>query len=269
LRAPGFSLRDASGFPVLVSERLEAEPVLRHWFTTRRGGRSRPPYDELNLGYASGDDRETVEANRTALWRALNLPHPPLLPRQVHGDAVAVVDEGGAAAFLSDPPAADAVVTAARGVPLGVLTADCPPVILLDRRTPALGVVHAGWRGMVRSAVWKTLLTMFERYGTRPEDCAAAVGPCIAGRCYEVGEDVRTAFVKGLPYGQDLLEPIGEGKWLADLQEASRRQLLDGRIPAGGVSVCPICTHCEPAWFYSARRDGAASGRQAAVAMLA
>ncbi len=222
---------------------LESLPYLKHFYLSRKGG-------------------DQVE------WLQLGLPRTPLIPRQVHGDHVVVVDQRNLADLLAEPPEADALITVLKGTPLAVLTADCLSIVICDQRTPALGLVHAGWRGTVRSVLWKTVLTMFETFGTRPGDCVAAVGPAIAGPCYEVGEDVREAFVRGLPYGQDVLSPSGEFHWRADLREANRRQLLDGRIPLEQVSVCPYCTHCEAGWFHSARRDQASSGRQATVAML-
>jgi hypothetical protein len=199
---------------------------------------------------------------------ALGLPRAPFIPRQVHGNEVLVLEAGNLNAAMAEPPAADAVVTALRGQPVAVLTADCPAIIICDASTPALGVVHAGWRGTVRSAVWKTMLTMHETFGTDPADCVAAVGPCIAGPCYQVGDDVYEVFRRGLPYGPDLLTADGPGKWRLDFREGNRRQLLDARVPPGSVSTCPYCTHCEREWFYSARRDGTKTGRQAAVAML-
>ncbi len=264
-----FAEREVGGLPCVTAAVLDAVPVLGHWFTTRRGGRSGPPFASLNLGYATGDDRDLVEANRNGVWRALALPAPPVIPRQVHGNDVLVVDASTLAAARSDPAAADTVMTALRGVPIGVLTADCPAVIVCDTATPAIAVVHAGWRGMVRAAVWKALVTMFDVYGTRSEDCVAAIGPAIGPGCYEVGEDVRTAFVKGLPYGQDVLRPAAsEGKWYADLPETGRRQLLDARLGAARIAACPECTHCETERYYSVRRDGARTGRQAAIAVL-
>ena len=195
-------------------------------------------------------------------------PAPVLSLRQVHGDRVFVLDERSLEGARREPPEADAVITGLRGAPVAIRTADCASVVVHDRRTPALGAIHAGWRGTVRSIVWKTLLLMMEEFGTNPDDCRAAIGPAIAGKCYEVGEDVREAFDRGLPYGGDLLRPASAGKWWLDLLEGNRRQLLDGRLGASRVQVCPYCTHCEAEWFHSARRDGPGAGRQSMVAML-
>lgn len=268
--SPGaFVEASAGGVTWLSASGLRGIPGMRHAFTTRTGGGSAAPFASLNLGYATGDDRDRVEANRNLAWAAFGPGGPPVIPRQVHGNDVLLLDEASLDAARSEPPAADTVMTALRGVPIAVLTADCPAVIICDTATPAIAVVHAGWRGMARAAVWKAMMTMFDAFGTRSEDCVAAIGPCIGPRCYEVGEDVRTAFVKGLPCGQDVLAPgAAPGKWLADLPETGRRQLMDGRVPPARIEVCDACTHCEPERFFSVRRDGARTGRQAAIAML-
>lgn len=208
-----------------------------------------------------GRAAEAIEADT-------GFPSPPLAVRQVHGDTIVVVEEGAMERLRNEPVEGDAVITRVRGVPVTVRTADCASIVVYDRRTPALGVVHAGWRGTVRSVLWKTVLMMVESFGTDPNDCMAATGPAIAGTCYEVGDDVWEAYGKMLPYGHDLLRRAGEGRWMLDLVEGNRRQLLDARIPAGQTATCPYCTHCAPEWFHSARRDGAAAGRQATVAML-
>lgn len=266
--AGGFPVRGTDAVPWIESAVLASAPGARHAFSTRKGGESGGPWESLNLGYATGDDRETVERNRLRLWDTVGLPEPPFVPRQVHGNAVLVLEPGNLERCMADPPEADAVVTAMRRVPIAVLTADCASIIVYDRGTPAIAVVHAGWRGSVRAILWKAMLTLFEVFGTKSEDCLAAVGPAIAPGCYPVGDDVHEAFSRGLPYGRDLLSAAGPGSWLLDLREANRRQLLDARLPQTQVSVCPYCTHCMGEWFYSARRDHGTTGRHAAVAML-
>jgi hypothetical protein len=198
------------------------------------------------------------------LWEALGLPRPPLVPRQVHGSAVLVLDAGNVDACRAAPPEADAVVTTLRNQPIAVLTADCAAIIVWDRRTPALGVVHAGWRGTAQAVLAKALSAMAHAFGTKAGDCTAAVGPSIGPECYPVGGDVHDAFA-GTP---DVLAPDGPGRWRLDLREANRRQLVDGGVPADRVAVCPYCTSCEADWFHSARRDRGTTGRQAAVAMI-
>lgn len=266
---PAFPARGSGGVEWTVSARLESgAPCLRHAFLGRLGGQSGGLFGSLNLGPGRGDSAENVSGNRGRVAQALALPREPLTLRQVHGDRVVTVRAGDHDRFKFTPPEADAYITALRGVPLMVLTADCLPVVVCDIRTPALGVIHAGWRGTVLSIVMKTVKAMMEEYGTRPGDCRAAIGPGIRRDCYEVGAEVRDAFERQFPYSAELFTPTRDGHWNADLKEANRRQLLDAGIGEGAVNTSSLCTHCGEKRFFSARRDGIDSGRQGAVAWL-
>jgi hypothetical protein len=221
------------------------------------------------MARGNGDDPAAVGRNRDAVRAALGFTHPPLALRQSHGDRVEVVRSGNLGELLETPPEADAFVTALRGVPLMVLTADCMPVVVCDPRTPVLAVIHAGWRGTALEIAGKAVRLMVREFGTRPVDCLAAVGPGIAPGCYEVGDDVRRAFAGGASWGGEaMVAAAGGGRWRADLREANRRQLAAEGIPGDSIAVCPYCTHCEPERYFSARRDGVATGRQATVAVL-
>ena len=264
-----FTVRNQGGIEWLASHSLaDKASCLRHYFLTRRGGVSEGAFADLNLGFGRGDKDGNVRENRGRVARNLELPMEPLFLRQVHADKIIVVREGDTQALLSAPPEADAYITALRGVPLMILTADCIPVIICDVRTPALGVIHAGWRGTALSIVWKTVITMMDVYGTRPEDCMAAIGPGIGPKCYEVGEEVHDSFAAAFSYSDLLFSPAGERRGNVDLREANRLQLMDALLKPASVDVCGECTHCESARFFSARRDGIDSGRQGAVAML-
>ena len=265
--SPDFPLRRAEDLRYVASADLEALSVLRHYFLCRIGGFSSGKYESLNFG-SEGNGAECVQRNRNRAKECLGLNHPVLLAKQVHGDRIAIINEANLEGMRAQPPEADAMVTKLRDVPLGILTADCMVAVIFDKATPALGIVHAGWRGIAMSIIWKTVLTMIDQFGTKSEDCYAAIGPGISAACYEVGEDVREALLQGLPFAEMILEPAGELHWRANLKEAAYRQLLDGRIPPRQVGVCPYCTHCESDLFYSARRDGGDTGRQAAIACI-
>ena len=268
-------MKEDGGFPFVESGGLKyvgispsGPSVCRRFFLCRNGGTSTGVFQSLNLGRGTSDDPRAVEANWRSVVQALSLPRVPVLLKQKHTDTIILVEENNLERIAEDPPDGDAMITRLANVPLGVLTADCVPVIVCDVRTPALAVVHAGWRGTVLSVLWKTIISMMDAFGTKPEDCHAAIGPAIEEKCYEIDENVREAFVKGLPYGQDVLRPSREFHWFADLREANRRQLLDARLSPSMVTICPYCTHCDSGHFYSARRDGGSTGRQAAVGML-
>lgn len=225
-----------------------------HAFSTRPGGVSAGAFASLNLGLSSGDDRERVLENRERFRRAAGFAGPIHVGHQVHG---AVVN----AAPLAPGTQGDALVTATAGVSLGVFVADCVPILLEDSRTGAVAAVHAGWRGTAARAVAAAVESLQKRYGTRPADLVAAIGPSIKGCCYQVGSEVVAAL-------GDLPEPSAfvrheTGKAYVDLQEANR-QLLAGAGVAE-IHVSGMCTHCDSEHFFSYRRDGERSGRMLAA----
>jgi YfiH family protein len=206
-------------------DRLGADVVV----TTRVGGVSDPPYDSCNLGDHVGDDPTRVAENRRRLAAAMGVaPERLRLARQVHGAGVAVVD----AAHVAGE--ADALVTNDAAVAIGVLVADCVPVVVLDPTARVLAVAHAGWRGTVAAVVATTLDAMAECGASRAR-CHAAIGPCISGDAYQVGQDVADALrIAGLA---DAVRPDGNGRFLADLPAAVRSQLTAAGVPAEHVAT--------------------------------
>lgn len=223
--------------------------------STRIGGVSPLPENALNLGYFQGDLRENVEENRRRFLRALGAETGSLFTlRQQHSDRIVVVEEGTTRA--SPPPDGDALVTARPGVLLGVLTADCLPILIVDARTRARGAVHAGWRGTLARLVEKTLDLMASRFGTRADDCHVAIGPAIGKCCYEVGSEVVELFRREFPQAHFFSSARPSGKAHLDLIEATRAQLLARSVPPEQIYVCSLCTACHSELFFSYRREG-------------
>ena len=230
--------------------------------TTRRGGVSAGRYGAasdggLNLGTGSGDVRETVLANRARL-RA-HLPSEPAWLRQMHGVGVvdaAIVDAHGGDAELE----ADASFTDARGVVCAILVADCMPVLFCNREGTRVAAAHAGWRGLAAGVLEATL----DASGLAPRDTIAWIGPAIGPTRFEVGADVRDAFlVKHTACGAGAaFKPHGHGKWHADLPALARMRLNAHGVV--DVFESGLCTASDAARFYSYRRDGA-TGRMAAL----
>jgi len=222
--------------------------------STRLGpGVSVAPYDRLNLGLRSGDDVAAVVANREALSLALHLPERPLWLRQVHGTDVA-----DASAAFADEPVADAAVARGPGKALAILTADCLPVLFATDDGGAIGAAHAGWRGLAGGVLEHTVARM----EADPSTLHAWLGPAIGGPSYEVGEDVRTAFVSGDAEAAGAFTSTRPGHWLCDLYVLARRRLAAvgvGQVSGGGFDTF------RDGRLYSYRRDGAASGRFASV----
>jgi polyphenol oxidase len=250
-------------------------PGVRALVTCRnRGGPgvSSPPFDRFNLGNryaADGDDPENVERNRELLARLAGLPSPPHWLRQVHGTHVVRFDkpafhavDGGGDVIQSAPSQADAAVTATPGVVLAVLTADCLPVLLAGADGRAIGVAHAGWRGLAAGVLERTIEAMH----VPPATLQAWLGPAAGPDAYEVGDEVRTAFVDADPAAAAAFRQTRPGHWLCDLYALARQRLVSCGVRR--VTGGEHCTISDAARFFSHRRDGR-SGRMATVAWIA
>jgi polyphenol oxidase len=230
---------------------LAALRAIRHGFFTREGGISEGAYASLNCGFSSGDDRVLVAENRARALRRLELPADRLCTaRQVHGTHVLVAREG-----ISGPQTteADALVTDRPGVALGVLSADCAPVLIADREAQVIGCAHAGWRGALAGVIEATIEAM-TRLGARRERMSAAVGPCIAKPSYEVGPDMLARFTAEDSDGAGLFDPIaGSDRLLFDLKAYALRRLA--RAGVGDRMALPDDTLSDEQRFFSARRS--------------
>lgn len=221
--------------------------------TTRCGGVSAPPCDSLNLGVRSGDESGAVAANRERLRRMAHLPESPRWLAQVHGNRVVHAGE-----VAPDVTEADAVWSDRTGQVCAVLVADCLPVLLADRDGYCVAAAHAGWRGLAAGVLEATVAAL----PVAPGALLAWFGPCIGPAAFEVGADVRDAFVTADEAASDCFRPSPAGRWLADLEGLARRRLARAGVHAmqGGG----FCTYNDPQRFFSYRRDGR-TGRMAAV----
>jgi YfiH family protein len=272
-------------------------PWLVQGFSTRLGGFSRAyGGNALNLGFTGDDSRAAVEQNRTAFLRQLGASsergragngsrfRPLVTLRQIHSDIVRFVDS---------PPesqlAGDGLITATPGLLLGIQTADCLPIILVDPKRRAVGVFHAGWRGTVKRIIEKGVGEMRRRFGSRPHDLKAAIGPGIQGCCYEVGAEVREKFESQFAYAEKLFREVEESdpvrqkypmlfltarapghrvlpkKTFLDLVEANRQQLLATGVPAKSIEASELCTNCRTDWLFSYRAEKGRTGRMMGV----
>lgn len=221
--------------------------------STRNGsGVSQPPFDAFNLGTRCGDDPQAVAQNRESLRDALSLPSSPRWLRQVHGTDV--VQFNASTSTGQDEPEADAAVTRTPGVVLAILTADCLPVMLCARDGAEVAAAHAGWRGLCAGVLENTLAALH----TPREEILAWLGPAIGPDSYEVGDEVRDAFVARAVNAAQAFAPTRPGHWQCDLYMLAHQRLRAAgvaRIFGGGFD-----TFSDPC-FYSYRRDGARSGR--------
>jgi polyphenol oxidase len=269
-------------------------PWLASGFSTRRGGlssayRAEDAPGELNLGFTAEDPRETVARNRRLLAEAVASDGsiPLITARQFHSNLVVVACRDDAT--RERPRKGDGLLSAEPGLLLGVLTADCIPVLVADGRQRVVGAFHAGWRGTVKRIVETGIGRMRLQFGSRPADLIAAIGPGIGPCCYAVGEEVLSEFESQFAYARELFhevydsdpvrqrypllfmnqrapghKPAGTGLHV-DLIEANRRQLFDSGIPAKRIQIVGGCTQCHPDLFFSHRGAHGHTGRMMAV----
>jgi YfiH family protein len=228
---------------------------VRAAFTLRSGGASAAPWDSLNLGLHVGDDPLAVAHNRRRVAQGLALPAEPRWLAQVHG--VAVHRASHHDALEAVPPTADAAVTRDSGVVLAVMVADCLPVLLASADGSVLGAAHAGWRGLVAGVIERTV----EAMDHDPAGLEAWLGPCIGPRHFEVGGEVREAFLAAGD-AAGAFEATPGGKWLCDLPALARARLA--RLGVSRVAGGQWCTVADPVRFFSHRRDRQ-TGRMAAL----
>ena len=224
-------------------------------FTLRGGGVSVAPYDSLNLGVHVGDDAAAVRENRRRVREQLGLPGEPVWLQQVHGVRVVDID---AMAGDASPPEADAAVTRTPGRVCVIQVADCMPVLFAARDGSAVGAAHAGWRGLAGGVLEQTVAKL----GVPPAQLLAWLGPTISQENFEVGDDVRAAFMQGDACGASAFEANSRGRWQCDLYVLARRRLA--ALGVTDVSGGGWCTYADASRFFSFRRDGQC-GRLAAL----
>ncbi|WP_438041169.1 peptidoglycan editing factor PgeF [Sorangium sp. So ce128] len=256
---------DDPGAAEALESPLLAAAGFSHAFFTRRGGVSAPPWDTLSFAIALGDDPAAVRENLERAARRLGIPAARLyFLSQVHGvEARVLTGEEDRDDVVRE--VGDVTLSRVPGVGCGVRSADCAPILLADRRTGAVAAVHSGWRGTVRRVVVEAARALRSLAGPGA-DLVAAIGPHIEACCFEVGDDVAAdlaacssagaaAVVRGAPGARPHV----------DVRRILKAQLTEVGLDATSVEDVPGCTACDPARFFSYRRDGHRSGRLLSV----
>lgn len=267
---------------------------LVHGFSIRPGGVT-TCYEgrSLNLGYTKEDSRDHVQENRRRFLRALGAvtrgrPWPLLANHQIHSDIIHILRTSDPGQLIGD-----GLVTDLPGVAIAILTADCLPVLMVDKKNRVVGAFHAGWRGTVKRIAEKGVGIMRHEFGSRPQDIHAAIGPGIQKCCYEVGAELKQEFESQFPYAGHLFHevrksdavrekypllflnarPPGHGdpgiKLHLDLLEANRRQLLAAGVPGKNITAMAECSACDTRRFFSHRAEKGRTGRMMAVIGIA
>lgn len=244
--------------PDFIVPEWPAPAEVRAAFTLRTGGASRPPFDTFNIGAHVGDDPSAVAGNRAGLRASLDLPGEPAWLEQVHGSRVVDLDR------LTAPEAmgpADASVTRTRGRICAIQVADCMPVLFATADGSGVGAAHAGWRGLAGGVLEATVRAM----DARPRDLIAWLGPAIGQAHFEVGEEVRAAFLAADGGAAAAFVANQRGRWQCDLHALAKRRLA--AIGVTSVHAGSWCTYSDAGRFFSYRRDGRC-GRMAALIWL-
>jgi YfiH family protein len=271
---------------VLKVEGWKPYEWLLHGFSTRQGGISQVyGGSALNLGWTKEDDPQSVAENRSRFLTAVYDQRPPSVlvgVRQIHSNIVRVVkeDDGALKGNLQtvDGKAileGDGLITDLPGVLLGVATADCVPVLVVDVKRRVIAAFHAGWRGTVERIVERGVAIMQQEYRSRATDLVAAVGPGIGPCCYTVGEEVRSKFETQFEYAKELFIRVDDNaEARLNLWEANRRQLLDAgirEIRINSLRECTACTRSQSGAlrYFSHRAEHGNAGRMLNVVGVA
>ena len=244
-------------------------PSVRAMCTTRAGGTSQPPYDSMNLGAYVGDATQAVASNGQRLTQALAAR--PVLLKQVHGTHLLALDTQ-----TPDYQEADGSYTGLPGLACTVGIADCLPILLchvVDGRATQVGALHAGWRGLAGEQGLGVIEAFFASQaatGRLPAQWLAWLGPCIGPQTFEVGAEVREAFMAFSPEAAQAFVPLAGGKFLADLPLLARQRLAASGVQAvfGNDGSLGWCTVGNPSRFFSYRRDKVTGRQVASICLL-
>jgi polyphenol oxidase len=226
--------------------------------STRKGGFSQSPYDSMNLGSNTDDDKETLLKNKEFFCKELGFEYAKVAKsKQVHSDEILVCEAPGSYEGY------DALITDKENIFICVSTADCVPILIYDINKKVIAAIHAGWKGTHLQLVSKTLIKMLDTYGTEINDCCAFIGPSIGECSFEVDADVAKYFDE--PYSRFDSEL---GKYFIDLKAHNRNQILNLGVDEKNIEVSPYDTFSSTDLFYSHRKENGVTGRMWTGLML-
>lgn len=259
---------EKDGIPYIYSGAFARCGDVVHGFLGKEVGVSPPkffPHKPVRGARLAAEVHKDLSQSYNRLARAFGLSQRgPVTANQVHGNSVLIVEDKGAGGHR--PVEADAMVTNVAGVALGVLTADCLPILLFDPVKRVAGAVHSGWRGTVKKVATGAVEAFKKRFGSSPGDIFAALGPCIGPCCYVVDDEVTGEFKRAFGEGAGYLTE-GPARRL-DLRAANIEQLLSAGLGEANISTETVCTSCRSELFFSYRKEGLKAGRQLSFVMM-
>lgn len=267
-------LKEKNHVPYIQFKNLSATGIVKHGFSTRKGGVSTGIFSSMNLNFKRGDDPDAVMENYRRMAAALNMRvEDMVLSDQTHTTNVRVIteeDRGKGILKPQDYSDVDGMITNVPGIVLVTSYADCVPLYFVDPVRKAIGLSHSGWKGTVGHIGQKTVWKMHEVYGSEPKDIVAAIGPSICQSCYEVSDDVAEAFRANFTADEaaDILLDKGNGKYQLDLWKANEIVLLDAGVKKDHLEVTDVCTCCNPELLFSHRASHGKRGNLGAFLCL-
>lgn len=269
----GYRYEEKNGIGYYSVPSFDDEKVL-NCFSTRKGGVSKPPYDELNLSltrpYSYSDE---ALANYDLLAKALNISLSQMVVvNYSHGDGIQIVSEengGNGILFPNRLPPCDALITNKKNVALATIHADCSSYLIFDAKNQVIAACHAGWKGTLLRIGAKTIKRMSEEFGTLPSDCIVGIGPNISLKRFEVDQPVADMFKEEYPniYDAIMYRPV-DNKYLIDLTKCAIAQFTDIGVGQKKITVSGLCTYEDKDHFYSYRRDGQQSGAMVSIILM-
>jgi polyphenol oxidase len=240
---------------------------VQHFVTTRLGGTSKGSFESMNLSFKVGDDIENVQDNRRIVAGKIGVePQNIFFPDQCHTANIKTIS----LSHIPDLSETDALITAEKNIAIGVMAADCIPILFFDPVKKVIAAAHAGWKGSVQRIAAKVVETMKSDYNSNPSGIIVGIGSGISQKNYEVDEPVISAVNSTIENPTRFYFPTSaKGKFLLDLKELNKQLLISAGINDSNIEVMDICTFESDVLFYSARRDGFHTGRFGAIIKLA
>lgn len=257
----------------LTFNSFEKTNLVKHCFSTRKGGLSKGVYESMNLAFRE-ESRENVIKNYELICDAIGCDYKNVVfSDQVHEDRLYFVNEEDSGKGLlreSDIIGYDSLITDKKGLVLTTFYADCVPLFFLDTEKEVIALTHSGWKGTVKQIGSKTIDAMVKEYGCQKENIIAGIGPCIGGCCFEVDEPVVNEFLEKIPFSKSFIftNSKNKSKFNIDLQGVNRQILINAGIDAEKIELANACTKCSPDMFFSHRHMGAERGSLAALMCL-
>lgn len=248
------SLKTKNGIPYFEVPEISRMGWVVHGFLTRQGGMSLPPYDSLNLSDDNGDLDEYVSQNKNLVGKTFGFdPGRLILLDQMHQDQILLLKKP--ATTLPSLLEYDALIMYSPNAFLGILTADCLPIFIVDQKKSVIAAIHAGRQGTALHITTKVLKKIKEEFGCLPEELLIALGPSIGPCCYEIDEKVFQ------PEWEPFSISTGRGKWMVDLAKVNIAQMKKEGVKGGQIFWIDLCTSCHSDLFFSYRKEGR-TGRQ-------